>query len=55
MSFLNMATYNHFLSDVELSMNLCGYGQSNIAVTGVVKLPVQYERKRLPEFPLYIT
>ncbi len=57
-SLLNMATYNTFFSDVELQpspLKLCGYGQASISVTGVVKLPVQYGRKRLPEFPFYIT
>ncbi len=57
-SLLNMATYKTFFSDVELQpspLKLCGYGQASISVTGVVKLPVQYGQKRLPEFPFYIT
>ncbi len=57
-SLLNMATYKKFFSDVELQpspLKLCGYGQASIAVTGVVKLPVQYGQKQLPEFPFYIT
>lgn len=57
-SLLKMATYNLFFSDVELQpspLKLCGYVRASIAVTGVVKLPVQYGQKRLLEFPFYIT
>lgn len=36
-------------------LKLYGYDQANIAVTGLIKLPVQYGKKRLVEFPFYIT
>lgn len=58
MSLLNMATYKKFFSEVELQpspLKLNGYGQASIAVTGLIKLPVQYGKKRLVEFPFYIT
>ncbi len=43
------------MASTSLPLKLCGYCQASIAVTGLVKLPVQYGRKRLSEFPFYIT